>query len=395
MASPKNLYEASNQWRNRPPDERFPSLDAMFERTQAYAANAQEFAKYFSDLKVLATSGDLVLSAGQAPAKLTHHAFGQMARLAHAPANYMRELPAHLAAQCLNSGIERYSKTENKPLNIFAHKNSGFVVRALTTEKYDRVYNWQVVQAAQRFLTPRNWHTVPAMPSPHGGPNTRIATEADLSPSSRIRVGQLITDAGLYASDHDMFAFLVKDDETVEFNGHQLYRFALLRNSEVGAGSLAFTIGLFFDVCQNHIIWNAQGIQNIRVRHIKSTQAYDGGNTLVNAVTGWRTSLKELPPMTTLNTQIKAARTKVVGQNGEEVVEETYRFAKGRNLSLLTQTRLEEAFAAAEEHEDWYGNPNTVWGMVNGLTEVSQKTSYADDRAELDRQAGRLMEMAF
>jgi hypothetical protein len=33
--------------------------------------------------------------------------------------------------------------------------------------------------------------------------------------------------------------------------------------------------------------------------------------------------------------------------------------------------------------------------MVNGLTELSQQTVFADERHELDRAAGKVLEMAF
>ena len=52
MAS-TNLYEASRQWAERPDDERFDSLDAMFKRTLSYAQAAQSFVKDFSDLRVV------------------------------------------------------------------------------------------------------------------------------------------------------------------------------------------------------------------------------------------------------------------------------------------------------------------------------------------------------
>ena len=43
---------------------------------------------------------------------------------------------------------------------------------------------------------------------------------------------------------------------------------------------------------------------------------------------------------------------------------------------------------------DWYGNPNTVWGTVNGLTEVAKNLPHLDARVAMDKAAGRVMEMA-
>ena len=47
-----------------------------------------------------------MIGAQGASALLTHHAFGQLATLSKAPANYLRTLPATLAAQNLNHGLK-------------------------------------------------------------------------------------------------------------------------------------------------------------------------------------------------------------------------------------------------------------------------------------------------
>jgi hypothetical protein len=42
-----------------------------------------------------------------------------------------------------------------------------------------------------------------------------------------------------------------------------------------------------------------------------------------------------------------------------------------------------------------HGNPNSAWGMMSGMTRLSQQTGYADTRNQLDRQARKILEMAF
>jgi hypothetical protein len=44
---------------------------------------------------------------------------------------------------------------------------------------------------------------------------------------------------------------------------------------------------------------------------------------------------------------------------------------------------------------DQDGDPNTVWGMVQGVTRYSQSLPHADKRTELDRAAGKLMQIEF
>ena len=54
----------------------------------------------------------------------------------------------------------------------------------------------------------------------------------------------------------------------------------------------------------------------------------------------------------------------------------------------LSQKQAAEAYTLAETHEP---NPRSVWGYVQGLTRLSQRTPWQDGRFVLDRAASRLM----
>ena len=53
----------------------------------------------------------------------------------------------------------------------------------------------------------------------------------------------------------------------------------------------------------------------------------------------------------------------------------------------LSQKQAAEAYTLAEQHES---NPRSVWGYVQGLTRLSQRTPWQDGRFTLDRAASRL-----
>ena len=104
-----NLYSAHNQWMTRPADERFWDLDDLraaladlrdrsFERTQKTRA-VRAVAGY--------DSTDLGLQGSCGPITLTHWSFNQLCSYAGAPASYLRQLPAPLAAECINTGPAR------------------------------------------------------------------------------------------------------------------------------------------------------------------------------------------------------------------------------------------------------------------------------------------------
>ena len=54
----------------------------------------------------------------------------------------------------------------------------------------------------------------------------------------------------------------------------------------------------------------------------------------------------------------------------------------------LSQKQAAEAYILAEAFET---NPRSVWGYVQGLTRLSQRTPWQDGRFTLDRAASRLL----
>ena len=54
----------------------------------------------------------------------------------------------------------------------------------------------------------------------------------------------------------------------------------------------------------------------------------------------------------------------------------------------LSLKQAGEAYGLAEMFES---NPRSVWGYVQGLTRLSQRTPWQDGRFALDRAAGRLL----
>jgi hypothetical protein len=63
-----------------------------------------------------------------------------------------------------------------------------------------------------------------------------------------------------------------------------------------------------------------------------------------------------------------------------------------RQLKLSKKT-IEAGLDAINLEQD--GDPNTVWGAVCGLTRYSQTLPYADQRTEVDKAAGKLLEVSF
>lgn len=143
------ITAASRQWAARPADERFTSLDAMqakLDHSREWSA-ARVVSTRALEVRPLAEDprGLVVCGPSGAPVAPTNWAFGQLAQRAGAPAAYMRNLPAPLAADCLNYGLRSRPIAET---GVLLYKNGGPAeLRAVTGPNYGRVWNADIVRA--------------------------------------------------------------------------------------------------------------------------------------------------------------------------------------------------------------------------------------------------------
>jgi len=165
------------------------------------------------------------------------------------------------------------------------------------------------------------------------------------------------------------------DDPTDASHGG-LFRGFMLRNSDVGAAALTLDVFLYRSVCSNHIIWGFRHIAGLRRRHV--------GASIHDA---WSASLDAVSTMldATLaddRAVLLRATSQELGPTRDAVVD-----AAVQRLEL-SQKQAAEAYMLAETFET---NPRSVWGYVQGLTRLSQRTPWQDGRFTLDRAASRLL----
>jgi hypothetical protein len=383
------LFKASGQWATRPADERFSTIAELDAACNGYRAVARTATALYHDMKAYADSdGSIRLNGKTASASLTHWAFGQLASRAGAPASYMRELPAKLAADCINHGLALRDAGEEA--HLMFHSNGALVCRSITSERYDRIWNSDVTKRLLA-LTGEGWRLPPARPSTPGQPGSRFATADDVLPAGMggggglsVNVGDLIAPAGAYASDHDMFVFLIDPTHPItDPMGQVLWRGFFTWNSEVGAASFGIETFLFRSVCGNHIVWSAQDVRQVRIRHVGD--ANERSRAMLAEVYKYRDGAASDD-----ESKLRLAAAKVLGATKEEVLDSLFRM----RLPVSHKT-LDASYTAAEEHSDTDGNPRSVFGMVQGMTRVAQLTYYTDERVAIDRAAAKVMEVAF
>lgn len=394
-----NILKAHHQWSERPDDERFWTLEDLHASTKAVADTAVEQDKVqTNNLRVEKGDGDneLILAGKKGMySNLTHWAFGQVCRAAQvelnkaAPADFFRSLPATLAAQNLNYGLSKLSNSHTSAL-LFnrLNGNGDLILRALTGTLYSRVWNHTI--ASRLLELPANWKTPPARPvwNRDTDPRARIATEADTFAGSLVKPGELIVPSGLYASDHDLFVFLVDTENRVEDGSEGgLYRAVMLWNGEVGELSLGYTECLVRVVCGNHILWDVTDYREVRVRHVGAATESKFWNQL--EVDFREISGRSASDETSAVEEFKRAEFK---GTKEEFLSVLIERMKGKGIAAKT---LRAAYDVAEENVDTDGSPRSKWGMFNGLTRLSQQTTYTDKRTDLDRNASKVLKVDF
>lgn len=396
------LFKAHHQWATRPDDERFWNLE---EAKQAMASLRERTAVLQGNMAHLRAEkiGDDIAMVGnrKVPVVLSNWAFTQVAQRAKAPPSYLQSLPTTLAVQNLNYGLShRYGsdvKEENDVRLMVLQpedpQNEAPVMRAMSSEMYQHIWNYECFERLQD-LEARGWRVPPARPAVPGSSKVRIATEADVLKSKEggflsICVGDKIAPAGIYASDHDMFVFMVNEDQPIDAgNGKMLSKGFFLWNGEVPGVSFGITMFLYNHVCGNHIVWGAQDVTEIRFRHVgKEARKRAFGDVQGLALSS------ESQSVNAIEDRIKAAQEHEYGPDKDKTLQALNALCSLKKIRVLGKKVLEEAWDVAEANESLYGPPTTVWGMVNGLTQLSQeKTAYADDRNEIDRAAGKLLE---
>src|ERR1700741_719206 len=245
-------YTAHREWATRPPDERYASVHALAEAARARRSRPDARVTASVDLRVQAETADaLAISDRSGPSRaLPHWSFEQLAGLAASPPGYLRTLPAPIAADAINYGLQRADRGQHQ---LFVDRDEPWTVHAITSPRYARVHHDEL---ADRVLDLTAQH--PAWQLPLGYKDGVIGAER--------------VPSGAYLGDRDMFLFLVDGnrdlDDPTDTSHAGLFRGFILRNSDVGAAALTLDLFLFRAVCANHLIWGFQHVVGFRRRHV-------------------------------------------------------------------------------------------------------------------------------
>lgn len=381
--SATQLSAAHRQWATRPADERFWNLQDLHNFSQTVRDRSSTTDTGLDTLKVIDTQNDdLLLTRGAGKLEFTHWSFGQFCRRLSIPAGYLETLPAPLAANCINQGIKVVSK--EKGVSLLHYKNGSSRLRALTGTGYSRIWNSDITPRLLR-LAEDGWRAPPSRTGGAKGEESRPATKADCMGASFIQPGDMISPGGLYASDRDMFAFLIDTKKVINDGSPEgLYRGFYASNSEVGDKSFRLTFFNFRGCCGNHIIHGGHLIREISIRHV--------GDANDRAFRAIRAQLIEYADSSATEEEqlIVKAKNFIIGADKDEVLDKLFglKVASRQVLSAAWDRAIETATV------DQDGSPDSAWGFTQALTRFSQTIPYADMRNELDRAGAKVLSLA-
>ena len=370
----ERIGRVSSEWFSRPDDERYLSLTALHDAVRARADRATARTVETRTLRVEASRDNaerlaLTVPGRDVPVAPTNWSFGQMCSLVGAPANYLRQLPAPLAGINLQHGLLSHRAELVKTLET---EDGRVELRAVTGPDYGRIWDHELVAAVMRIAG-------------NGTGDTRWKVPGTLDWGSMTHnpfVAVTKDTTTLYASDRDVFLFLVDDTHPIEAgrlpNGDPdlYFRGFYCWNSEVGSKTLGIASFFLRAVCMNRNIWGAQDFQEITIRHSKFA-AHRFAHQAAPALERFANS----SPMPFV-AGIRAAREQIVAHKDED--RETFLRRRG-----FSKPETEKIIATVLDEEG--RPPESVFDFVQGITALARSRPHQDARLELEGKAAKLL----
>lgn len=373
----ERIGRVSSEWFSRPDDERYLSLSELYTSVKGRAERSRTRTVESAAIRVEAHRDDpenlaLILPEADAPVAPTHWSFGQLASLVSAPAAYLRQLPAPLAGINLQYGLTSHRAEQIKTLET---EDGRTELRAVTGPDYGRIYDHELVAAVQKIAG-------------NGTGDTRWKVPGTLDWSSGVynpMVDITKDTTTLYASDRDVFLFLVDDMNPIEAGklpdgSPDLYfRGFYCWNSEVGAKTLGIASFYLRAVCQNRNLWGVEDFQEISIRHSKYA-----ANRFAHEAAPALTRFADSSPRPFVE-GIRAARERIVARSDDDRTD----FLRKRGFSKAETARIVETVLAEEGRP-----PESVFDFVQGITAVARSKPQQDARLEMEGKAKKLLERA-
>jgi hypothetical protein len=373
----ERIGRVSSEWFSRPDDERYLSLSELYAAVRSRADRSTARTVESRAIRVEASRDNterlaLVVPDRDVLVAPTHWGFGQLCGLVGAPSTYLRDLPAPLAAINLQHGLLSHRAELVKTLEV---EDRRVELRAVTGPDYGRIWDHELVGAVMKIAGDGTGDTRWKVPG--------VLDWSTMTHNPYVDVTKETTT--LYASDRDVFLFLVDDTNPIEAgrlpNGDPdlYFRGFYCWNSEVGSKTLGIASFYLRAVCANRCLWGVEDFQEISIRHSKFAAqrfAHEAAPALKN--------FAQSSPAPFV-AGIRAAHEQIVARKDED--RET--FLRKRGFSKSDTAKIIATVLQEENHP-----PASVFDFVQGITALARTKAHQDVRLELEGKAKTLLERA-
>ena len=365
----------ASEWFSRPVDERYLSLSELYAAVCARTEHATARIVESRAVRVEVRQDDagqlgLIVPGHDRSIAPTHWSFGQLCSLVGAPAGYLRNLPAPLAGINLQQGLLSHRGELVKTLEA---EDGRVELRAVTGPDYGRIWDHELVGAVMKIAGNGTGDTRWKVPG--------VLDWATMTHNPFVDVSKDTTT--LYASDRDVFLFLVDDTHPIEAGRLQngdpdlYFRGFYCWNSEVGSKTLGIASFYLRAVCMNRNLWGVEDFQEISIRHSKFA-----AQRFAHEATPALTSFANSSPAPFI-AGVKAAREQIVARKDED----RESFLRKRGFSKSDTAKVIGAVLSEEGHP-----PKSLFDFVQGITALARTKPHQDARLELEGKAKTLLE---
>ena len=251
--------------------------------------------------------------------------------------------------------------------------DSDCVLRAVTGPKYGRIYDYEIVEAVQQIAGDgkgeQGWKIPGLMDwgtgryNPHVNPTTETTT--------------------LFASDRDIFIFLVDDLHPIEIgklpdgDPDLMFRGFYVSNSEVGKSACVIATMYLRGICCNRILWGVEHFEELRIVHSKSAP----DRFMQEAAPALRQYAEG--SVQRLQQGVQLAKEAIVADDDEKAME----FLRARNFNRKAAAQIMETVEREEGTK-----LRSAWDAANGITAVARRIPNTDVRVDMERQAKAILD---
>ena len=375
----------SSQWFSRPDDQKFLSLDNMlaFKKSDAQRMTSRTVDTH--KIQIIGEFDEANPSRGDLRIEYqddnhrehvnspTNWSFGQLSQLSGAPAGYLKDLPAPLAADCIQWGL-RYNRGREL-VKVYGSQSDGGDLRAATGPDYGRIFDWEILEPVKNLVDASGgrWK-VPGMMT--GSRDGLAVYDPDVPVTMETTT--------LFASDRDVFVFLVDDRNPIEVgkltSGEPdlMFRGFYAWNSETGSKTAGIAAMYLRGVCMNRNLWGVENFKEIKIRHTKFAPdrfAMEARPALESFAHGSTATFVD---------GVQVAKAAKIARDDE-----------GRLEFLRKRAGLSGrlAKAANARHLKEEGRPvETIWDAAQAITAIARDIPHQDARIEVERKAGALLD---